>query len=331
MSSALFVSVIVPVHNSRQHLVRCITAIKDSTYQAYEVIVVDDASTDGSAEFAEALTARVLRRDRQGGPAAARNCGAKVARGDLLLFVDADVSIRPDTLLRVVDDFTKMPDMAAVFGSYDDKPAARNFLSQYKNLCHHFVHQHSRSDATTFWAGCGAVRREVFMALGGFDEKRYRRPSIEDIELGYRMRAKGHRLYLDKELQVKHLKKWDLFGLLRADICFRAVPWTELILQTGHLPNDLNLHWLQKLSAGLVIMLSAALLLACLRVQFLILTPFLAAAVCLLNHRLYRFLIESRGLGFALRSVPMQLLYFGYSSAVFAALWLRKRLRTSMR
>jgi len=331
MSSALFVSVIVPVHNARQHLVRCITAINDSTYRAYEVIVVDDASTDGSAEAAEAQAARVLRQDRQGGPAAARNYGAKVSRGDVLLFVDADVSIRADTLLRVVEDFTTMPDIAAVFGSYDDEPAAKNFLSQYKNLCHHFVHQHARSDATTFWAGCGAVRREVFIELGGFDDKRYRHPSIEDIELGYRMRAKGQRIYLDKELQVKHLKKWDLIGLLRADICLRAVPWTELILKSGHMPNDLNLHWSQKLSAGLVIMLSTALLLACVRIQFLFLTPILAGTVCLLNHRLYRFLIERRGLGFALRSVPMQFFYYCYGSVVFAALWLRERLQTIMR
>jgi len=327
MNPALFVSVIVPVYNARQHLPHCLSAINSSTHTAFELIVVDDASTDGSGEAARGHGARVIRQHRQGGPAAARNRGAEAARGDLLLFVDADVMIRPNTLSHVVADFSKFPEIAAVFGSYDDEPAEKNFISQYKNLCHHFVHQQSSTEAVTFWAGCGAVRREIFMNMGGFDEKRYRLPSIEDIELGHRMMREGHRIYLDKDLQVKHLKRWDLTSLVRADVFYRAIPWTRLILQSGEMPSDLNLQFSQKISAGLVMMLLVALPFTLIRIEFIFLTLLLTAAVCLLNYRFYRFLINKRGPGFALRAAPMQFFYYFYSSLVFAALWLHQQLR----
>ena len=77
-------------------------------------------------------------------------------------------------------------------------PRLQGVVSQYRNLLHHFVHQHGNSEASTFWAGCGAIRRSVFEEMGGFDEQRFPTPSIEDIELGYRLRQAGHRILLDK-------------------------------------------------------------------------------------------------------------------------------------
>ncbi len=79
-----------------------------------------------------------------GGPARARNLGASQARGEILLFVDADVTIPPGAIGQVVKVFKREPGIAALFGSYDDEPAESNFLSQYRNLLHHYVHQQGR-------------------------------------------------------------------------------------------------------------------------------------------------------------------------------------------
>ncbi len=106
-------------------------------------------------------------------------------------------------------------------------------------------------EAATFWSGCGAIRRTVFQAAGGFDAVRYPRPCIEDIELGYRLRAAGHRILLNKHIQVKHLKRWTLRGMVKTDVFDRGVPWTQLILERRRLPNDLNLQFTQRLSAML--------------------------------------------------------------------------------
>jgi len=276
-------SVIVPVHNGSAYLNRCLEAIGESTFTGYECIVVDDGSTDDTRAIAESYDVTVLSLS-QGphGPAFARNVGAQAATREILFFVDADVLIRPDTLGHVADTFRNTPDLAALFGSYDENPAAPNFVSQYKNLFHHFVHQRGHADAATFWSGCGAIRRTIFNRLGGFDAVRYPRPSIEDIELGGRLKAAGYRIRLDRSLQVKHLKKWTLGGLVKCDILDRAVPWTKLIFERRDMPNDLNLQLSQRISSLLLCALLALVMVMIPAHPVLAALPLLAAAFLLL-------------------------------------------------
>ena len=101
------------------------------------------------------------------------------------------------------------------------------------------MHQRSRRVASTFWAGCGAVCGDAFLAAGGFDPA-YRRPSVEDVELGYRLRAAGHRIRLVPEAQATHLKRWTLGGWLASDLRDRAIPWARLVRAGRGLPADLN-------------------------------------------------------------------------------------------
>ena len=102
------------------------------------------------------------------GPARARNAGAGAATGDILFFVDADVTLHQDCVGTVLNFFQENPSVSAVMGSYDDTPFETNFLSQYKNLFHHYIHQTAHVHAGTFWGACGAVRRDVFFAYGWF-------------------------------------------------------------------------------------------------------------------------------------------------------------------
>jgi len=243
-------SVIVPVRNSPAELRQCLQSLGASTFTDYEVIVVDDASTDETAKVANELGVRLLRMEQRGGPAAARNRGAEIARGEYVFFLDADVCVYPETLQQVADSFAQDPGLDAVFGSYDARPTAWNVLSQYRNLFHHFVHQHGNAEATTFWSGCGAMRRSVFLKMGGFSA-RYGRPAIEDIELGRRLHQAGHRILLNKGLQVTHLKRWTLWSMVKTDVLDRGMPWTELMLREGSMPNDLNLRISQRISVVL--------------------------------------------------------------------------------
>ena len=283
--------------------------------------MVDDASTDGSASIARKKGAIVFQLPHQSGPAAARNHGAQQSRGEILFFVDSDVLIQRGTVARVVADFLDNPEIAAVFGSYDDSPAAENFLSQYKNLSHHFVHQQASREAATFWAGCGAIRREVFQKTGGFDHNRYAKPEIEDIELGYRMQRMGFRILLDKELQVKHLKQWRLLSLLRADILYRAIPWSMLILERRQMINHLNLQMSERVSAGLVGLSVGILPFILFEPKLLYIIPILLGLILILNHKLYGFFLHHKGLTFAICSFPLHLLYYLYSGLAFVLCW----------
>ncbi len=324
-------SVIVPVYNGSMHISRCLEGLRASEYSNYEVIVVDDCSTDDTRLIVERYPVRCVRTPRTLGPAGARNMGIGYAEGNIVVFVDADVVLPPNALGIIAREFERDPQMAAMFGSYDEEPAWDDFCSQYKNLMHSYVHQKSNVRATTFWAGCGAVRKETFIQVGGFDFIRYRKPSIEDIELGYRLVRGGQHIQLNKQLQVKHLKKWTLRNMIQTDIFCRAIPWTKLILETRNLPRDLNLTSGARLSAGLVgvlsmgwaiLFLQTAGILPSLTVPHtlaaeLAVVTFIVAALVALNWDVYSFFARKRGLWFAARVVPLHWFYYLYSGGVF--------------
>jgi GT2 family glycosyltransferase len=311
------ISVIIPVHNGGDSFRRCLSSLDKSTVSPDEVIVVSDADTDGSWLVAQEFGAKVIRMPINGGPAKARNLGASAATGDILYFVDADVVISQNAISQVKKAFENESDLAALIGSYDDEPGASNFLSQYKNLFHHYNHQIAREEAFTFWGACGAIRREVFLSLGGFDES-YRRPSIEDIELGYRIRQAGYKIKLLKDLQVMHLKYWGVVSLLKAEIFYRALPWTELIWHQRQLNNDLNLGVSSRLSVILVYGFLLALLGAFWWSGFLAVAAVLSSILLWLNFAVYRFFYAKRGLGFALYVIPWHWFYYIYGGLAFA-------------
>ena len=308
------ITVILPVYNGAAFLERCLASLTATDYPYFDCIVVNDGSTDDSEAIARSLPVRVLSvSGGPFGPASARNRGAEVARGEILFFVDADVVLGPGSLRRVAKVFHEHPAIAAVFGSYDNHPEAKGVVSQYRNLLHHFVHQNGAPEASTFWAGCGAIRRSVFEAVGGFDEKRFLHPSIEDIELGYRLRQCGYRILLDKGLQGTHLKRWSFYSMIRTDIASRAVPWARLIQQTPKIPADLNLKFGQKASVALVGLACLFLGLAMASSKFLLLSLLAILGVGFLNRKLYAFFMRERGISFAVSCVPLHLLYFLYS------------------
>jgi glycosyltransferase involved in cell wall biosynthesis len=312
-------SVIVPVYNSAEDLKVCLSALARSEYDDFDVLVVDDGSTEPIEPIVRSHGFGYVRIDGPGGPARARNFGASLAGGRYLVFIDADVCVHSDTLARFAGRFSADPDVAAVIGSYDDAPAKPNFLSQYKNLFHHYVHQNCEGKINTFWSGCGAIRRDLFLASGGFDEQRYRRPAIEDIELGTWLSAAGHLIVLDKSIVAKHLKRWTFLNLLKTDIFDRGIPWTRLMLRAGAIANTLNVKPAQRLSVVLVylaLLLTAA---ALWRPAALLAAAALGAAVTALNLDFYRYFASHSGVWFAARAAPLHWLYFIYCG--FCAVW----------
>jgi GT2 family glycosyltransferase len=322
-------SVIVPVHNGGTSLLRCLTSLLRSTRVPDEIIVVDDDSTDHSSALAQAFRVRVISlADGPHGPAYARNRGAALATGEILIFVDADVMVHSDTVERIDAEFGATPAIQALFGSYDDSPAAPEVASRFKNLFHHYVHQHSCREARTFWSGCGAIRRDTFLAAGGFAE-RYREPSVEDIELGIRLHRARLLIRLCPEIQVTHLKHWTLCRLWSSDVFARAIPWTRVILSEQCLSADLNLTWRSRLSAAATwtfVALTTLGLGSLARGDFGlaqlsgICAGMLLTTSATLNAGLYLFFFRRGGLGFAFCAWMLHLAYLLYSSGIFVAL-----------
>lgn len=322
-------SVVIPVFNGGRDFERCLQRLRVSDQPDYELIVVDDGSTDGSAAFAEAQGATVLRHDVPLGPAAARNEGARHANAPLVFFLDADVAVHPQTLTRAIARFDADPNLAALFGSYDDAPAAPGLVSQFRNLLHHYVHQQGEfvddaRPARTFWTGCGVIRRQAFLDLGGFDPRLYRRPAIEDIEFGYRLTRAGLRVALARDVQATHLKRWTFLGMIKTDIFQRGVPWMLLIKRSGIVETDLNVRSEQKLCVAAAGLLSLAVLASPWSPWMLAAAASGFVAIVGLNLDFYRFLARRRGLGFAAGSVGLHYVYYcccGVSVIIAMGLW----------
>lgn len=301
------------MHNGSRLLERCLAAIRQSDFTAYELIVVDDSSSEDIRPIAERFDARWIRiGGGPFGPANARNRGSQSARGVLLFFTDSDVEVHPDTLRLAADAFSD-PSVDAVFGSYDLTPGDGSFLSQYKNLFHHYVHQDAHSEASTFWSGCGAIRKDVFLAAGGFDTI-YRRPSIEDIDFGLKLKLAGGRILLRKDIHVRHLKRWTFSSLIHTEVFDRGIPWTRLILNTRHVPGDLNLKPRERVSALICLAAIGTLLLSPFQPLLALVSLVLFSIFVSMNLHLYSFFSRARGLWFAARTIPMHMLYYLYSA-----------------
>ena len=326
----LLLSVIVPAYQGEQVLPTVLDALRasDLPRERWELIVVDDASTDATARVAATRADAVISLPgTPHGPAYARTRGVDAARGEWVVFVDADVRVHQDTLSRFADVIKREPTVDAIFGAYDDAPPAPGVLSQYRNLLHRYVHLSSAGEADSFWAGCGAVRRAMFLAVGGFDADRFPRPQIEDIDLGYRIRDAGGRILLCPEIEGAHLKRWTFWRSMKVDLVDRGIPWVRLLLERDRLTAgaQLNLKRGERVKAAAVVAALGLLFLSIVRaagspvvLAIVVLAIVLLAGVAYSNRAQFRWFSARRGLWFAIVTMPLQFIYYALSATSVA-------------
>ena len=286
-------TVVIPATNAPPTLDRCLAALERSG-EPHEVEVVRSRATadpprPASRRRPDGRRDRRLRRRR--------------------------LEVHPDALRRLREVLERDPGLAAVFGGYDDRPAVTTAVSRFRNLLHHHVHASSPGPATTFWAGLGAVRREAFDAVGGFDAQRYPHPSIEDIELGMRLHAAGHRIAA-RAGRARHTPQALDAGVDAAtDLGARGAPWVALRLERGGAGGGaLNLSWRQRLAALAAVAAAGAALTGRGRLAAAAL-----AAMIVPNARFYALLARLGGPRLALSGVPLHLIHHLTAAAAVPA------------
>ena len=197
-------SVVVPAYQAAQEIERCVEALDRQSIPRgrYEIIVVDDGSTDGTADVARAAGADRIVLLPHAGPAAARNAGVEVARGGIVLFTDADCEPSPRWLEQMVAPFSD-PEVMGTKGTY--RTRQRSLIARLVQLEYEIRYermaQATHIDFVDTYAA--AYRRAVVLQAGGFDPA-FPIPSAEDIDLSFRLAQAGHRLVFVPEAWVWH-------------------------------------------------------------------------------------------------------------------------------
>ena len=194
------ISIVIPVHNEKQRLDRCLAALRGQSVQPeLEIVVVDDGSTDGGVDYLERSGVRVVRQVNQG-PAAARNTGAASARGDIILFIDADCVADANWLREMLRPFEDS-EVVAVKGAY--RTRQRGLVARFVQI--EFEHRYRRlrnSRRVDFLASYSVgFRRRYFLEIGGF---RADLIMNEDVELAYRISHSGGKMVFNRNAAVYH-------------------------------------------------------------------------------------------------------------------------------
>jgi glycosyltransferase involved in cell wall biosynthesis len=204
MAQRPWISVIIPAYNAEDTIDQCLAALARQTTprERYEIIVVDDGSSDEARARVKARAGVRLLTQVHAGPAAARNLGAEHARGEVVLFTDSDCEPTPDWIERMVTPFCD-GEVVGVKGAYLTRQreiVARFVQMEYEDKYDRMARERYIDFVDTYSAG---YRRAVFVANGGFDPS-FPEASVEDQEFSFRLAAQGYKMAFVPEALVYH-------------------------------------------------------------------------------------------------------------------------------
>ncbi len=228
------ISIIIPTFNSERFVPGLLDSIFSSSVKNFEVIIADDCSTDNTVSVAKNYPVKLVRMERNSGPARARNSGAKAAKGDILFFLDADVAVIDGTISEVERYFNNDPHANSVIGVCEKEPLNSGTVPRYMALFEYIHLSGSKSDTVSvFSPRCGAVRKDFFEQIGGYNEK-YKGADVEDFELARRINKNGS-IALNRNMVVRH--QFAGFRQVVKNYFKRAFQWVHLFLKDRRFDN----------------------------------------------------------------------------------------------
>ena len=209
------VSVIIPAYNAEHTIGNCLQSLMEQDWPGeFEVIVVDDGSADSTSQIVDGFTGVRLVRQSNAGPAAARNRGAAEAKGDIILFTDADCVPEINWMSEMVRPFKEHPEAVGVKGRYktrQKKITARFVQLEYEDKYRYMLNDQYIDFIDTYSAG---FRKDVFLGMNGYDTE-FPVACAEDVELSFRMANKGYKMIFNHDAVVYHTHPERIAAYLR--------------------------------------------------------------------------------------------------------------------
>ncbi len=255
------ISVIIPAYNAAKTIGGCLHALRHQDYGApYEIIVVDDGSTDETPNLVSQYGDVRLLRQSNAGPAAARNKGVLAARGDIVLFTDADCVPDRNWISEMAGTFQQDPHIVGVKGAYrtlQREWVARFVQYEYEDKYDRMKKQDYIDFIDTYSAG---FRKEIFLKTGGYDTA-FPLACAEDVELSFRLSAEGYRMVFNPEARTCHIHPATLWGYLKKKYKFAFWRMLALKKNPGKIASDSHTPQTMKLQLLLAPLLLLSLLL----------------------------------------------------------------------
>jgi glycosyltransferase involved in cell wall biosynthesis len=294
------ISIVVPTYNASRFMPNLLDSIFNQAVTDMEVIIVDDCSTDDTVEVVSKHPVRVIRMEKNGGPARARNRGVQEAKGDIIFFLDSDVVVLDGTIQEVKNYFEKNPSASCIIGICSTEPLNSGFVPAYMAMFEyiHLIGQ-KYDKVSVFAPRCGAIKKDLFLGVGGYDEG-YKGADVEDFELARRIN-KTDSIILNPRLVVKH-QFADFRQALK--IYFRrTVMWVQLFFKEKQLDNAGPTSPRNGIAA---ICAFFSFIMLCLTPALSIAKPvffFLIAAYFLSNLKWWLFMLKEAGFIFSLKAL----------------------------
>lgn len=301
----LKISIVIPVYNRETLIYKCLDSIYKTDYPNFEVIVVDDGSTDNSTKTAQKFPCKIIKLKKNKGVAYARNIGAKNAKGDILYFVDSDIVQKGDTITQIASEFEKDDKLGVLAASLSREPLNKGFGPSFIALRYFYLttlnmirEGKNKQKVTFFPSASAAIKKKVFDKTKGFDTSF--KLGGEEHELGHRI-CKDHKIYIHKDIEVI--------------ANFKTIPkraWTVLKRSIIHVPVFLkwrrfekvgNIKLKETFTTFIVLLTTISFLISSLIPQLLISPLFLFSFFLILNSRLYHFIFNEKSLTFMIKGI----------------------------
>ncbi len=228
------ISIVIPTYNAEKYMPSLLDSIFHNKVDDMEVVIVDDCSTDDTVRISKSFPVRVIKMEKNAGPAKARNIGVEAAKGDIIFFLDSDVLVLDGAIKEVEDYFARNPSAKCVIGICSTEPLNKGFVSKYMAMFEyiHLIGQENKK-VSVFAPRCGAVKRDFFLEIGSYDEN-YKGADVEDFELARRIN-KHASIILNPKIMVKH--QFANFRQALKIYFRRTVMWIHLFFKEKQLDN----------------------------------------------------------------------------------------------
>jgi glycosyltransferase involved in cell wall biosynthesis len=207
------ISIVIPNYNNADTIGKCLESSFASRYSNYEVIVVDDCSTDNSPDIIRGYPCTLIRLEEHAATSRARNIGGMSSTGDVIFFTDADCLLRQDTLSKINAALSTAEPGTVIGGTYSRLPYDTGFPSIFQSVFVHYFETKKEIDPDYIAAHAMIIDARSFRESGGFPEKFL--PIIEDVEFSHRLRRQGFRFRMNPEIQVHHIFNFSFFRSMK--------------------------------------------------------------------------------------------------------------------